>query len=149
MEEALSVCELSVSKYGVLRVLAEADAAVSLSRLARSLDCVKSNVTQLVDRLESSGLVVRQEDPSDRRSVRAALTLQGRRRYRCASRLLARVDEAMEQASCERALATVDDFLAVFAASGSAWEHESEKLADGRHLVEGIAETSPPAMRSS
>ena len=43
--------------------------------------CVRSNITQLVDRLEADGLVKRSDDPRDRRSVRAELTAEGRSRY--------------------------------------------------------------------
>jgi len=42
---------------------------------------VKSNVTQLVDRLESDGLVTRAADPSDRRSRLAVLTESGKSAY--------------------------------------------------------------------
>jgi len=45
------------------------------------LSCVRSNVTQLIDRLEAEGLVTRVADPQDRRSVRAALTPLGSERY--------------------------------------------------------------------
>jgi DNA-binding MarR family transcriptional regulator len=40
---------------------------------------VKSNITQLVDRLEADGFVSRQADPHDRRARLAALTAPGRR----------------------------------------------------------------------
>jgi DNA-binding MarR family transcriptional regulator len=36
--------------------------------------CVRSNITQLIDRMQAEGLVRRIPDPQDRRSVRAALT---------------------------------------------------------------------------
>jgi DNA-binding MarR family transcriptional regulator len=42
---------------------------------------VRSNITQLVDRLEADKLVVRSDDPRDRRSVRAELTEEGRSRH--------------------------------------------------------------------
>ncbi|HET9441429.1 MAG TPA: MarR family transcriptional regulator, partial [Longimicrobiales bacterium] len=48
---------------------------------AERIACVKSNVTQLVDRLESDELVRRVPDPSDRRSVRAEITDEGRIKY--------------------------------------------------------------------
>ena len=50
-----------------------------LGQLAERLSCVKSNITQLVDRLEGDGLVARKPDPHDRRSRLAALTAAGRR----------------------------------------------------------------------
>ena len=42
---------------------------------------MKSNVTQLVDRLEADGLVSRAADPNDRRSRLAVLTSAGRKAY--------------------------------------------------------------------
>ncbi|HEY7393478.1 MAG TPA: MarR family transcriptional regulator, partial [Gemmatimonadaceae bacterium] len=45
--------------------------------LATRLSCVKSNMTQLIDRLEADGLVKRVDDPSDRRSVKAEITAEG------------------------------------------------------------------------
>jgi DNA-binding MarR family transcriptional regulator len=42
---------------------------------------VRSNITQLVDRLESEGLVKRGSCPQDRRAVRAMLTPLGVERH--------------------------------------------------------------------
>jgi DNA-binding MarR family transcriptional regulator len=52
---------------------------VPLSQLADRLACVKSNITQLVDRLEADGLVERKSDPRDRRTRLAVLTAAGRK----------------------------------------------------------------------
>jgi DNA-binding MarR family transcriptional regulator len=52
-------------------------------------------MTQLVDRLEADGLVTRTSDPADRRSVLAAITEEGRRRYEEASRLLAEREQTL------------------------------------------------------
>ncbi|HEY9229512.1 MAG TPA: MarR family transcriptional regulator [Gemmatimonadaceae bacterium] len=64
-------------KFAVLTQLVASDGPISLSELAGRLSCVKSNVTQLIDRLEAEGLVQRVDDPSDRRSVRASITAEG------------------------------------------------------------------------
>jgi DNA-binding MarR family transcriptional regulator len=68
---------LSYAKYEVLRLLADAHAPVTLGLLAEGACCARSNITQIVDRLESEGLVRRVDDPDDRRSVRAELTSEG------------------------------------------------------------------------
>lgn len=81
LELALAPTGLSLAKLGALRHLAEADEPLPLGQLAERIACVKSNVTQLVDRLEADGLVRRVPDPDDRRSVRAAITDLGRERY--------------------------------------------------------------------
>ena len=51
---------------------------LSMGELADRLFCDASNVTGIVDRLESRGLVERQADPDDRRVRRLVLTDAGR-----------------------------------------------------------------------
>lgn len=77
LEEAMADVGLSTARFGVLAQLAEAGEPLPLGVLAERLSCVRSNVTQLVDRLEADGLVRRVPDPSDRRSVLAELTSDG------------------------------------------------------------------------
>ena len=50
-----------------------------MRRLAEQMNCEASNLTGLVDRLESRGLVERRPDPGDRRVRLLALTDEGRR----------------------------------------------------------------------
>ncbi|MFE7229998.1 MarR family winged helix-turn-helix transcriptional regulator [Streptomyces sp. NPDC002405] len=50
-----------------------------MRKLAQKLKCEPSNVTGIVDRLETRGLVERQPDPGDRRVKLAAATEEGRR----------------------------------------------------------------------
>jgi DNA-binding MarR family transcriptional regulator len=50
-----------------------------MRKLARKLRCEPSNVTGIVERLESRGLVERRPDPADRRIKVAAVTDEGRR----------------------------------------------------------------------
>ncbi len=77
-EETLGTVNLSLAKYKALRQLVLAGDPLPLSDLAQQLTCVRSNMTQLVDRLEAEGLVRRVSDPSDRRIVRAEITALGR-----------------------------------------------------------------------
>jgi DNA-binding MarR family transcriptional regulator len=49
-----------------------------MRKLAQKLKCEPSNVTGIVDRLESRGLVERRPDPADRRVKLAAATEEGR-----------------------------------------------------------------------
>jgi DNA-binding MarR family transcriptional regulator len=78
VEARLSEVGLSLAKLAALHRLAEAGGSLPLGQLAERLSCVKSNVTQLVDRLEADGLVSRTADTADRRSRLAALTEAGR-----------------------------------------------------------------------
>ncbi|HZF13558.1 MAG TPA: MarR family transcriptional regulator [Thermoanaerobaculia bacterium] len=88
LETALGRVGLSLAKYGVLSKLVDAGEPVALGCLAERCSCVRSNMTQLVDRLEAEQLVERVSDPSDRRSVRAALTAEGRVRHAEGARTL-------------------------------------------------------------
>jgi DNA-binding MarR family transcriptional regulator len=81
VETALEVVGLSVPKYLALQRLVEAVQPVSLSALADRQRCVRSNITQLIDRLETDGLVKRVSDPTDRRAVRATVTALGKERF--------------------------------------------------------------------
>lgn len=89
IEAALAETGLSFVKLGVLSHLVEAERPLPLGQLAGRIACVKSNMTQLVDRLEADGLVARVDDPEDRRSVLAAITAEGRKRYNLGVRALA------------------------------------------------------------
>ena len=79
-DAALAKVELSGPKFGALTVLVKAGEPLSLGDLAAKLTCVRSNITQLVDRLEADGLVRRVNDPHDRRGKRAAVTALGVKR---------------------------------------------------------------------
>jgi DNA-binding MarR family transcriptional regulator len=79
VEARLARVGLSLPKLTALHRLVEAGESLPLGQLAERLACVKSNVTQLVDRLEADGLVTREPDPNDRRSRLAVLTAAGRR----------------------------------------------------------------------
>src|SRR5258707_7543737 len=59
LESALDRIGLSVAKVGVLTKLVEAGEAVALGCLAERCSCVRSNMTQLVDRLAAERLVGR------------------------------------------------------------------------------------------
>jgi len=88
LESALDRIGLSVAKFGVLSKLVAAGEPVALGSLAERSSCLRSNMTQLVDRLEADRLVERVSDPTDRRSVRAALTPAGRERHAAGVRIL-------------------------------------------------------------
>ncbi|MGY1451632.1 MarR family winged helix-turn-helix transcriptional regulator [Streptomyces sp. SS8] len=64
-----------------------------MREIARRLKCEPSNVTGIVDRLESRGLVERRPDPADRRVKLAAATESG---HETAERLRASMDFASE-----------------------------------------------------
>ena len=77
VESKLSALGLSLPKLLALRALFDAGGSMPLGQLAGRLSCVKSNITQLVDRLEAEGFVARKADPTDRRTRLAVLTAGG------------------------------------------------------------------------
>jgi DNA-binding MarR family transcriptional regulator len=81
VDSKLAAIGLSLPKLAALRALVAAGDTLPLGQLADRLACVKSNVTQLVDRLEADGLVCRTSDPNDRRSCIAAVTQAGRQAF--------------------------------------------------------------------
>lgn len=95
LEAALADTGLSLAKFALLNHLASVGEPLPLTRLAERLVCVKSNITQLIDRLEAESLVRRMDDPKDRRSVLAVLTDEGRRRYEMGRRALATAEREM------------------------------------------------------
>lgn len=91
LEDAMATVGLSMAKFGVLSQLASASEPLALSDIAARLACVRSNITQLVDRLESDGCVRRIADATDRRSIRAEITVLGRERQAQGAREMARL----------------------------------------------------------
>src|SRR6188768_1291083 len=87
VEAKLGAVGLSLAKLFCLKALADAEGGLPLGQLAERLSCVKSNITQLVDRLEADGFVSRASAPGDRRTKLAVLTAAGRKACAAGSRL--------------------------------------------------------------
>ncbi|MER5543050.1 MarR family transcriptional regulator [Streptomyces sp. NPDC002589] len=74
-EEAAGQHALTGSQARLLSLLSVEP--LPMRKLAQKLKCEPSNVTGIVDRLESRGLVERRPDPADRRVKVAAATEEG------------------------------------------------------------------------
>ena len=98
LEAALDPTGLSLAKLAVLQFLAEAKEALPLSDLAARQHCVRSNITQLIDRLEKEGLVRRRAAADDRRSVLAEITPAGQQAHAKGMRALAEAQRAIVKA---------------------------------------------------
>jgi DNA-binding MarR family transcriptional regulator len=114
LEKALARVELSVAKFAALTHLVEAGEPLSLSECAKKMTCVRSNITQLMDRLEAAGLVRRVDDPHDRRAVRAAVTRLGAERQVAGANEVAKVQaelartlQGMDRGALQRALSAI------------------------------------------
>lgn len=118
LEGALGAVGLSLAKFGVLARLMEAGEPLPLSCLAERCSCVRSNMTQLIDRLEADRLVERVQEPKDRRSVLAALTEAGRERYAEAAGILAAADAELFASLGEVERAALKLLLQRFGKSG-------------------------------
>lgn len=95
LEAALAEIGLSLAKFGALTHLVEAEEALSLGECAKRMTCVRSNITQLMDRLESDGLVRRVADPQDRRAILAEVTPLGAERQAAGADVVARTQAAL------------------------------------------------------
>jgi DNA-binding MarR family transcriptional regulator len=112
LEQGLATVGLSPAKYAVLSQLAQAGAPLTLSELAARVSCVRSNMTQLVDRLEAEGLVRRVDCPDDRRIVRAVLTALGEERAAAGARLVRQMQREFASALPESDYAELERVLA-------------------------------------
>ena len=113
--EALARAGLSLAKFGALTHLMEAGEPLNLSECAKKMTCVRSNITQLMDRLEADGLVRRVKDPQDRRAVRAAVTRLGSARQAAGAKEVAKVQaelaktlSGMDHGALLRALSAIE-----------------------------------------
>ena len=114
LEEALATVSLSGPKFAALSTLVAAGQPLSLGELAAKLTCVRSNITQLVDRLEVDGLVKRTDDPADRRGVRAEVTPLGHERHAAGAKVVNKVHDklgdqlsSVDQAALKRVLEAI------------------------------------------
>jgi DNA-binding MarR family transcriptional regulator len=87
--------ELTYQQYNVLRII-DGEGATAQGEIARRLMVSAPVITRQAAALVDAGLVERQSDPADRRSVKLALTSRGRRRVRAMRReLLAAAGELL------------------------------------------------------
>lgn len=77
MEDLAEQNGLSLAQVFLLYTLYKND-SILMGAIAKKLHCDASNVTGLVDRLESHSLIKRQEVSGDRRAKRIVITKQGR-----------------------------------------------------------------------
>jgi DNA-binding MarR family transcriptional regulator len=101
LDQSLDSAGLTFVKWRMLDALVNAKSPLSLGKLAEHLNCVKSNVTQLTDRLEAEGTVRRVSDPEDRRSILMELTESGRSMHKAGLEALAMATKTLFATSNE------------------------------------------------
>jgi DNA-binding MarR family transcriptional regulator len=71
----------TLPRFDLMAQLERAPHGLQMGELSRRMLVTGGNVTGIVDQLERSGLIVRTEDPADRRAYRVKLTKEGRRLF--------------------------------------------------------------------
>jgi MarR family transcriptional regulator, organic hydroperoxide resistance regulator len=98
--------ELSPAQCHILHLM-EPDRPIPMGSLAEALACDASNVTGLVDRLESRGLIRRQPSPGDRRVKVLELTPAGLRLRTTVLERMTKPPESLARLSAEEQRALV------------------------------------------
>jgi DNA-binding MarR family transcriptional regulator len=75
--EALKPFDLTITQYNVLRILRGAGEGLCRNEVGERLVTKVPDVTRLLDRMESAGLIVRQRGGEDRRFVSTQITEKG------------------------------------------------------------------------
>jgi DNA-binding MarR family transcriptional regulator len=92
IDEVLKEHGLTRPQWSVLTIIHLANARrIPFGKIAQSLNVHGTTITNAVDRLADAGLVVRNIDSDDRRSVWAEITQEGAARADAAMRCLAKV----------------------------------------------------------
>jgi DNA-binding MarR family transcriptional regulator len=71
----------TLPRFDLMAQLERAPQGLQMGELSRRMLVTGGNVTGIVDQLEHGGLLVRTEDPADRRAYRVKLTKEGRRLF--------------------------------------------------------------------
>jgi DNA-binding MarR family transcriptional regulator len=71
----------TLPRFDLMAQLERAPQGLQMGELSRRLLVTGGNVTGIVDQLERAGLLVRAEDPADRRAYLVKLTKEGRRQF--------------------------------------------------------------------
>ncbi len=114
---------LTAAQFNVLNLLAVPGAERGLSQreLADLLVVDRSNVTGLVDRMETSGWVRRADDPADRRVYRVQLTAAGRKLWQKVAPAYADVVRQVTGRLGERQMKDAVSLLATLREDATRW----------------------------
>lgn len=69
---------ITAAQYNVLALLAEEDNRINQLTISKRMLVSPGNITRILDKLVSSGLIKREEDPRDRRRKCVSITAKGR-----------------------------------------------------------------------
>ncbi len=110
---------MTAAQYNLLNVVAESKEGLSQRALGDRLVVDRSNITGLIDRMETAGWVRRRNHPVDRRSYLVELTPAGRKLWReVTPRYLAVVSQVTDRLSGKRMREMVGILQQLEAAAG-------------------------------
>jgi DNA-binding MarR family transcriptional regulator len=96
LDAAVKPFGITFARYEVLVLLSfSRTGSLPLSKVGERLMVHPTSVTNLIDRLETQGLVVRRVDAADRRRILASLTPEGRRVLKRATAALTAIEFAV------------------------------------------------------
>jgi DNA-binding MarR family transcriptional regulator len=96
VEDALRPLDLTFARYEALVLLYfSRNGALPLGKMGERLMVHPTSVTNIVDRLEDQGLLRRVPHPTDRRTILAAITDEGRQRVERATKAVGEIDLGM------------------------------------------------------
>jgi DNA-binding MarR family transcriptional regulator len=82
VRKALAVqFKTTLPRFDLMAQLERAPQGLQMSELSRRMLVTGGNITGIVDQLERAGLLLRTEDPADRRVYLVKLTKEGRRQF--------------------------------------------------------------------
>jgi DNA-binding MarR family transcriptional regulator len=94
--ETLKEVDLTPTQYNVLRILRGAGrTGASCSEISERMVTKDSDITRLLDRLETRGLISREREAKDRRRISVRITPNG-------LRLLSGLDEPVQKCHCHQ-----------------------------------------------
>jgi MarR family transcriptional regulator for hemolysin len=109
-EAELAAAGASVTFWLVLKHLTDED-GLSQRELAGRLSVEAPTLTRHVDRMAAEGLLVRTQDPTDRRITRISLTPAGRRMHKKLVSIAQRLEQDFESLLSAREAAVLDRAL--------------------------------------
>ncbi|WP_028974047.1 MarR family winged helix-turn-helix transcriptional regulator [Spirochaeta cellobiosiphila] len=97
VNQALKPMDLSEPQFNILSSLYEAkEEAMTVSELQQMMIQRSSNVTRIIDKLLSRGLVTRNVCPENRRKVDITITNEGKDIYKKSRKLVWKIQEVIE-----------------------------------------------------
>ena len=123
MEFALANPGITVPQYRLLALMSEGSSAGAV--LADKLQISRPTVTGIIDGLVVRGLVLREDDPDDRRRMRATMTPAGKEVLRQADAAVsARLLEMLDEVDPDRAAIAIEGLKVIHDALDLRREHK-------------------------